>query len=132
MHEGVSLRCNLRHEITRELRRQLDRLDAITLDGDWVDAWVESDSLDSHEAAIIAGTSRQTIRRRAADAAASGKPIGILIAQSVWLISLRRLLHWIERNEGAPKRVIAELRAKQLLSERAAPKIGVNERTATA
>ena len=132
MDEGVSPTRNLRHEITRELRRQLDRLDAIALDGDWIDAWIEHDCLDTDEAAIIAGTSRQTIRRRASDAAAAGKPIGILMAKSVWLISLRRLLRWVEHNEGLSGRVEAERRAEKLLSERAAPKINPNERAATA
>jgi hypothetical protein len=121
----------LRHKITREVRRQLDHLDSIALEGDWVDAWADRECIDTDEAAIIAGTSRQTIRRRAADAATAGKPIGILLAKSVWLISLQRLLFWLEQNEGLPARVAAERRAEKLLADRAAPKPGLAERGAT-
>lgn len=121
----------LRHRITREMRRQLDHLDAVALDGDWVACWDDGECIDSDEAAFIAGTSRQTIRRRADAAATAGKPIGVLLAKSVWLISLQRLLRWIELNEGLPERVAAERRVKKVLDDRAAPKIDVTERGAT-
>jgi hypothetical protein len=130
MDESVGPRRNLSHEITREVRRQLDRLDEVALEGDWVQAWVSGDCIDTDIAANIAGTSRQTIRRHAAAARDIGRPIGICVAE-VWLISLRRMLRWLERTEGYPARVAAERRAEKLLADRAAPKIGVVERAAT-
>ena len=101
-------------DIARELRRQADRLDSMTPGTDWVDAWREGDALGTDESALVAGVSAQTIRRRAAEALDDGRPIGVWIAQSVWLISLRRLLDDIERREGLPGRVAAEARAKKL------------------
>ena len=118
------------HEITQQLRRQLDRLDKLP-GGDWVDEWVEGDAIRTDEAAFIAGCSAQTVRRDAAAAAAIGKPIGRLISKSVWLISRRRLLNWIEGTEGLPARVEAEARAEKYKNGCVAPKIDANERTAT-
>jgi hypothetical protein len=80
---------------------------------DWVDAFVEGDAIGTDFAGYICNCSAQTIRRRATDAAAAGKPLGIWFAQSVWLISKRRLLDDIEREEGRPGRLVAETRAAQ-------------------
>jgi hypothetical protein len=121
MDEVVSEKRSLRHEITREVRRQLDRLDAVALEGDWVDAWTHGDCIDTDEAASIVGTSRQSIRRHASAARAIGQPIGICVAE-VWLISLRRLLCWVESTQGYPARVKAERRLEKLPFERTAPK----------
>ena len=118
-------------DIKREVRRQLDRLDNLALTGDWVDAFVEHDCIGTDDAAFIADASRQTIRRHAAEAAAAGRPIGVCIARSVWLISLRRLLDWIGQNDGLPALVAAEARAKKRSFERAASKIVAHERAAT-
>jgi len=118
-------------DIKREVRRQLDRLDNLALTGDWVDAFVEHDCIGTDDAAFIADASRQTIRRHAAEAAAAGRPIGVCIARSVWLISLRRLLDWIGQNDGLPALVAAEGRAKKRCFERAASKIAAHERAAT-
>jgi hypothetical protein len=79
--------------------------------GDWVDAFVEGDAIGTDFAAYICDCSAQTIRRRATDAAAEGKPLGVWFAQSVWLISKRRLLDDIERADGRPGRLVAETRA---------------------
>ena len=119
------------YDITREIRRQLDRLDNLAPSGDWVDAFVEHDCIGTDDAAFIADASRQTIRRHAAEAAAAGRPIGVCIARSVWLISLRRLLDWIGQNDGLPALVAAESRAKKRSFERAASKIVTHERVAT-
>ena len=119
------------YDITREIRRQLDRLENLAPTGDWVDAFVEHDCIGTDDAAFIADASRQTIRRHAAEAAAAGRPIGVCIARSVWLISLRRLLYWIEQNDGLPALVAAQVRAKKRSFERAAPKIVTHERAAT-
>ena len=106
-------------------------MDNLAPSGDWVDAFVEHDCIGTDEAAFIADASRQTIRRHAAEAAAAGRPIGVCIARSVWLISLRRLLDWIEQNDGRPALVAAEARAKKRSFERAASKIVAHERVAT-
>jgi hypothetical protein len=120
------------HEITQEVRRQLDRLDKVVPGGDWVDEWVEGDAIRTDEAAFIAGCSMQTVRRIAVAATMAGKPIGRLISKSVWLISRRRLLNWIERHHRTPARVEAEARAEKYKNGCAAPKIDADERAATA
>jgi hypothetical protein len=81
--------------------------------GDWVDAFVDGDAIGTDCAAFICGCSAQTIRRRATDAAAEGRPLGVWFARSVWLISKRRLLDDIERADGRPGRLVAETRAAQ-------------------
>jgi hypothetical protein len=80
---------------------------------DWLDELlgVGGDGLTSTEAAIIAGTSDSTVRRRAVDAALTDKPIGILMAGAVWLFSLCRLLDAIEEEKGRPARLAAQSRA---------------------
>lgn len=118
------------HEITQQVRRQLDRLDKLP-GGDWVDEWVEGDAIRTDEAAFLAGCSAQTIRRDAAAATAAGRPIGRLISKSVWLISRRRLLNRIESTEGLPARVEAEARAEKYKNGCVAPKIDSDERAAT-
>jgi hypothetical protein len=120
-----------RHDILREVHRLLDQLDTVPPGGDWVDAFVEHDCIGTDDAAFIADASRQTIRRHAAEAAAAARPIGVCIARSVWLISLRRLLGWIGQNDGLPALVAAEARAKKRSFERAASKIVTHERAAT-
>ncbi len=81
--------------------------------GDWVDAFVEGDVVTTDIAAGVANCSVSTIRRRCAEAAQKGRPIGILIATSIWLVSLKRLLDWITQNEGLPARLEAETRARK-------------------
>jgi hypothetical protein len=120
-----------RHDLMREVHRLLDQLDKIAPGGDWVDEWVEGDAIRTDEAASIAGCSMQTVRRTAVAASLAGKPIGRLISKAVWLISRRRLLDWIEHNEGLPARVEAVARAEKYKNGCAAPKIVSNERAAT-
>ena len=120
-----------RHDILREVHRLLDQLDKVAPGGDWVDEWVEGDAIRTDEAASIADCSMQTIRRTAVAASLAGKPIGRLISKAVWLISRRRLLDWIEHNEGLPARVEAVARAEKYKNGCAAPKIISNERAAT-
>ena len=119
------------HEITQGVRRQLDRLDKVVPGGDWVDEWVEGDAIRTDEAAFITGCSMQTVRRIAVAATMAGKPIGRLISKSVWLISRRRLLNWIERHHGAPARR-GRCSCKKCENGCATPKIDSDERAATA
>jgi len=82
---------------------------------DWLDELHDphGDGLRSHEAAYIADVSVDTICRRAEAATRVGKPIGDLMAGSVWLISLRRLLDAIELKDGMPARLVAQSRAEK-------------------
>lgn len=100
-------------EIAEQVRRHMDVLEKITLEGDWVDAWTEGDAIGTDEAAFISGCSTQTVRRMAASAALTGNPIGRQMSKSVWLISRRRLLDWMERHNGLPARVKAKARAEK-------------------
>lgn len=80
---------------------------------DWLDEILHAsgDGLRSHEAAYIADFSTDTVCRRAEAAALIGRPIGYLMAGSVWLISLRRFLDAIELKDGRPARLAAQYRA---------------------
>src|SRR5882724_1322247 len=80
---------------------------------DWVAAFVDGDAVGTDEAAFVANCSAQTIRRRAIEAAAIGKPIGVWFAKSVWMISLARLLDAIEEREGRSERLSAMSRAEK-------------------
>jgi hypothetical protein len=99
--------------IPRMLEQMAAELRRLPACGDWVDGFVEHDAIGTDEAAFIANCSAQTIRRHAAEAAATDKPLGIWFAQSVWLISKTRLLVWIEEREGRPGRLAAESRARK-------------------
>jgi hypothetical protein len=101
------------YDLAKLLERAAAELRQLAAPADWVDAFVDGDAIGTDFAAYICDCSAQTIRRRATDAAAAGKPLGIWFAQSVWLISKRRLLDDIEREEGRPGRLVAETRAAQ-------------------
>ena len=80
---------------------------------DWVDQYRAGEALRTDEAATIADVSAETIRRHCADGERNGRPIGVLVAGSVWLVSRRRLLDEIERRDGRPERLAAESRAQK-------------------
>jgi hypothetical protein len=102
--------------IPRALERIAEELRQQPSAGDWVDAFAERDAIGTDEAGFIADCSAQTIRRRASEATASGKPIGIWFAQSVWVISKRRLLDDIEARDGLPGRLAAISRADKYVA----------------
>lgn len=106
-----------------ELQERLARSKVVT---DWVSAYHDGEALKTDEAALVAGCSAATIRRRAALAAENGKPIGVQFAKSVWIISLARLLDHIEHHDGKPARLAAETRTEKLLKTRAAPQLSVH------
>lgn len=87
--------------------------------GDWVDGF---ELLTSDEAALIAECSTETVRRRAAAAAANGRRIGRQFA-TIWIISLSRLLDHIECTEGKPARLAAQTRAEKLSKTRSSPQL---------
>jgi hypothetical protein len=90
---------------------------------DWLDEILDAsgDGLRSHEAAYIADVSTDTVRRRAEAATLAGKPIGVLMAGSVWLISLHRWLDAIETKDGLPARLVAQSRIDKLADLRLLP-----------
>jgi hypothetical protein len=105
------------------IARSLDELAATLRQrpacGDWVAAFFDGDAIGTDEAAFIEGCSAQTIRRRAAEASAIGKPIGVWFASAVWLISKRRLLDDIEKRKGRPGLLAAMSRAEKYAEMRA-------------
>jgi hypothetical protein len=90
---------------------------------DWLDEVSDpaGDALKTDEAAHIAGVSVDTVRRRAEAAVNTSRPLGILLAGSVWLFSKRRLLDMIEAREGRPARLEAESRARKSVDLRSRP-----------
>jgi hypothetical protein len=82
----------------------------VTPGRDWLDEILDADGdgLTSSSAAYIADVSTDTIGRRADAAASTDRPLGILMAGAVWLISLRRLLDSIELRDGLPARLAAQ------------------------
>jgi hypothetical protein len=94
-------------QITAQVRQLLPS-------NDWVDAYGTGDAVNCDAAAFIADVSSATIRRRATEAAAYGKPLGILIAGSIWLISTRRLIDWIRDHEGEHAALCEMTRATKL------------------
>jgi len=95
--------------IAETLHRAADsvaRLDAVS---DWVDD--DGELLLSTEAAQIAAVSQETIRRWCGEAR-----LGRLFANSVWIISARRLFEFIERTKGRPAALEARSRQKMLQS----------------
>jgi hypothetical protein len=92
-------------------------------DRDWLDEILnaDGDGLTSSTAAYIADVSPDTICRRTEAAASTDRPLGILMAGAVWLISLRRLLDAIELRDGLPARLAAQSRADKNASLRLLP-----------
>jgi hypothetical protein len=87
--------------------------------GDWVSAFADGEAIGTDEAGYIADLSAQTIRRRATEAAATDNPLGVWFAQSVWLISKRRLFISIELAHGRPALLAAMTRAAKYAEMRA-------------
>ncbi|UPK32844.1 hypothetical protein IVB18_31970 [Bradyrhizobium sp. 186] len=100
--------------IARALEQITAQVRKLPLSEDWVGAYTTGDAVNSDTAAFIADVSSATIRRRAAEAAACAKPLGILIAGSIWLISKRRLIDWIRDHEGEHAALCAMTRATKL------------------
>jgi len=98
--------------LVAELYARLSRSQSTS--GDWVAAFKRAEVLMSDEAAAVAGVSVDTVRRWCSAGADTGDSLGVLIAGTVWMISLPRLLAWIERRKGRPGRIAAEERAKKL------------------
>ncbi|MGY4285792.1 hypothetical protein ACVWXO_005012 [Bradyrhizobium sp. LM2.7] len=100
--------------IARALEQITAQVRHLPPSNDWVDAYGTGDAVSSDTAGFIANVSSATIRRRATEAAACAKPLGILIAGSIWLISKRRLIDWIRDHEGEHAALCAITRATKL------------------
>lgn len=107
--------------LAKSLETTAERLRMYVAKGDWVDAYRGGELITTDVAAFVVDVSTETIRRRAAEAAQSGHPIGIQPG-TIWLISLARLLDWIELHEGRPARLFAETRARQIAEMRPQPR----------
>jgi hypothetical protein len=98
---------------------------------DWIDAYLSGEILLTDQAAEIAATSTETIRRRCEATASTSRPLGVLIAGSVWLVSRSGLLGWIEAHEGgAPAMLAARSRAEKLAEMRSSPQQSLRRRVA--
>ncbi|MCK1638963.1 hypothetical protein IVA95_15475 [Bradyrhizobium sp. 157] len=105
---------NEQERIARALEQITAQVRQLPPSNDWVDAYGTGDAVTSDAAGFIADVSSATIRRRATEAAACGKPLGVLIASSIWLISERRLIGWIRDHEGEHAALCATTRARKL------------------
>jgi hypothetical protein len=93
---------------------------------DWLQQLLDVDRGDvvaTDVAAEIIGCHPDTARSRAVIAMESGEPIGILVAGSAWLFSIRRLLDAIEAKDGLPARLAAATRAEKARNFRSRPKL---------
>jgi hypothetical protein len=88
---------------------------------DWIDEYLSGEIVLAGQAADIAGVSSETIRRRCEAAALTNRPLGILMAGSVWAVSRQRLLDSIEVREGKPAMLAAATRAEKYTAMRASP-----------
>jgi len=121
----------------------IERLQSVTADAvatlrkiaaprDWLDEVfaADGDALKSDEAAYIWDVHVDTARRRAEAAAATGKPVGLLMAGAVYLFSERRILDWTEHHHGLHARLAATTRAKKSREMRLLPDFSLKTPTA--
>ncbi|MGY4287743.1 hypothetical protein ACVWXO_006963 [Bradyrhizobium sp. LM2.7] len=120
MRAEKSRSMDQQERIARALEQITAQVGRLPPANNWVDAYSAGDAVNSDIAGFIADVSSATIRRRAAEAATCGKPLGILIAGSIWLISTRRLIDWIRDHEGEHAALCATTRAKKI-GEMSAP-----------
>jgi len=113
---------DLAHRLQAVAAEVVTALRQVSAPRDWLDELeAGGDAVKADEAAFIADVSVDTVRRMAIAASEGGKPIGILVAGSLWLISRRRLLDAIELKEGRPARLQAESRARKSAEMRSPP-----------
>ena len=96
----------------------------------FIDDYFSGEMLRTDQAATIAAVSSETIRRRCETAALTNRPLGLLIAGSVWLVSLSRLLDQIELREGRPAMLAAATRAEKIAEMRSSPQQSLRSRVA--
>ena len=97
---------------------------------DWLAELLDTkagDVLGTDVAAVIIGCHADTARKRAVDAMEADKPIGILVANAVWLFSEARILADIEARDGLPARLAAATRAEKARNFRSRPSLSVQK-----
>jgi len=77
----------------------------------WIDEYLSGEMLYTDEAAAVYAKGAETVRRRCEASADTNRPLGILLAESVWMVSLARLLDDIEKREGKPAMLAAAFTA---------------------
>jgi hypothetical protein len=102
----------------------------LPMSSDWVSAFEDGDAIGTDEAAYIWNCVPETVRRRAAVAAGTNRPLGVWFAQSVWLVSKTRLFDAIETREGLSGRLSAVSRAKKFEEMRAQPQLSSRSKRA--
>jgi hypothetical protein len=91
-----------------------------------VGSWIEQrDVISSDQAAAAALCSAATVRRRAAELAEIGRPIGLCIG-GTWLISKARWLADIKRRDGKPAMLEAKSRADKSTAMSASAQISAS------
>src|SRR5437879_11911694 len=89
-------------QIAAELARQPPQ-------GGWIDQFRRGEILAVSQAAKVASVTNETIRRWCEQSADTERPIGHLVADSLWLVDLGELLHFIEAYRGGlPARLAAQ------------------------
>jgi hypothetical protein len=120
-HDKQNLENVADGDLIAALTARLARSEASTA-ADWIEEFRTGEVLLAGEAAAIASTSDDTVRRRLAEAKNRGERIGLCFA-GVWFVSLRWLLADIERRFDPHERLAAESRARKVIEMRSTPHI---------
>jgi hypothetical protein len=118
-------------ETRRTNRQWLDEL-AERLELDWVSAYSAGQALTTSEVAFVIDQSDDTVRRRVTEAASLSRPIGVLIAEAIYLIDVPRMLDFIEWRYGKHERLKAEGRLKKVRDLRSARQLPTRSAVARA
>jgi hypothetical protein len=106
---------NDHRQIADQLEAIADQLRALPSGASDPGAWIEQlagdDALTVSEVAVALEISTETVRRLCST---SSPRIGVLIANSVWLISASRLLTALEREKGKPAMLSARTKITAL------------------
>jgi hypothetical protein len=106
-------------EVLHRAADSVARLDA------GVGSWIEQrDVISSDQAAFVGECSAATVRRRAAELAQQGRPIGLNIG-GTWLISQARWLDDIRKRGGEPALVRAMYRVEKSTAKSASAQISI-------
>jgi hypothetical protein len=109
----------------REIADQLEQL-AVTLRQEpplrgWIAQFKNGEVLTSTQAAFVCQVSSQCIRSWCEQKSTTDRPLGLLIADSVWLVDLGELLRVIEIRRGRHGVLVAKDRAKKYAQIWSAP-----------
>jgi hypothetical protein len=96
----------------------------------WIDLFYAGEMLYTDEAAAVYAKSAETVRRRCEGSADTNCPLGILLAESVWMVSLARVLDDIEARDGRHAMLAAASRATKIAETRSSPQKSLRSRVA--